>query len=103
MQIIFSKEEISSIVTELKEQLLPDLMREIRLLSELPPLLTRKQFMELTGIGESKCAELFNREDFPVTREFGHPRVPTKLLFDWIYENTDWVQRSSDFQYPRVI
>lgn len=56
----------------------------------LPPLLTRKQFMELTGIGATKCHELFNRADFPVNREFGHPRVPTKELLEWISINTDW-------------
>jgi len=55
---------------------------------ELPPLLTRKEFMELTGIGSTKCNELFNRPDFPVIREFGHPRVPTRELFEWISENT---------------
>ncbi|MBW8350737.1 DNA-binding protein [Bacillus sp. IITD106] len=64
----------------------------IRHQNELPPLLTRKQFMEVAGIGESKCAELFNRRDFPVMREFGHPRVPTELLFEWINRNTDWVK-----------
>lgn len=59
---------------------------------DLPQLMTRKQFMEFANIGEAKCAELFNRHDFPLTREFGHPRVPTPLLFDWIAENTDWVR-----------
>ncbi|MFC7061659.1 DNA-binding protein [Halobacillus seohaensis] len=63
---------------------------------QLPPLLTRKQFMELMQIGETKCAELFHREDFPVNREFGHPRVPTTLLMDWIYSHTDWVKKHAD-------
>lgn len=53
----------------------------------LPPLLTRRQFMELVGISGTKCAELFNRADFPVNREFGHPRVPTEQLFEWIKAN----------------
>lgn len=69
--------------------------------NELPPLLTRKQFMELIGIGETKCAELFNRQDFPVNRDFGHPRVPTKLLFDWIYANTEWIETNAPkFKHP---
>ena len=57
---------------------------------QLPPLLTRKQFMELVDIGPTKCNELFHREDFPVIREFGHPRVPTKELLEWISHNTEW-------------
>lgn len=63
-------------------------VNDARLKYELPPLLTRKQFMELTEISATKCNELFNRPDFPVIREFGHPRVPTKQLFEWIGENT---------------
>lgn len=70
-------------------------LEDARAKYELPPLLTRKQFMDLAGIGESKCAELFNRQDFPVNREFGHPRVPTKLLFDWVYAHTDWIERNA--------
>lgn len=61
----------------------------------LPTLLTRKEFMSLVGIGETKCAELFNRRDFPVNREFGHPRVPKDLLFEWINANTDWVRANA--------
>nr|WP_219914665.1 hypothetical protein [Thalassobacillus sp. CUG 92003] len=63
---------------------------------QLPPLLTRKEFMELMQIGETKCAELFHREDFPVNRELGHPRVPTSLLMEWIYSNTDWVRENAE-------
>jgi len=62
---------------------------------DLPPLLTRSQFMDFAGIGETKCAELFNRQDFPVNREFGHPRVPRELLFEWIYANTNWVRANA--------
>lgn len=62
---------------------------------ELPPILTRKQFMELLDIGESKTAELFNRPDFPVNREFGHPRIPTVLLMRWIEEHTVWINQNA--------
>ncbi|RDY70285.1 DNA-binding protein [Halobacillus trueperi] len=64
--------------------------------NEVPPILTRKQFMELTGVGETKCAELFNREDFPVCREFGYPRVRTEKLFEWMDEHTNWVKDNID-------
>lgn len=64
-------------------------------INNLPPLLTKTQFQELLDIGSTKAAELFNRPDFPVIREFGHPRVPTQLLFIWIYGHTDWVQKNA--------
>jgi len=82
-QLTISQEEIQDLVTEMKNQLIPVLIQELRQ-KQLPPLLTRKEFMELVGIGESKCAELFHREDFPVNRELGHPRVVTKDFFDWM-------------------
>jgi len=82
-QLSFSQEEIQSLVTEMKNQLIPVLIQELRQ-KQLPPLLTRKEFMDLVGIGESKCAELFHRSDFPVNRELGHPRVVTKDFFDWL-------------------
>lgn len=65
------------------------------LTNELPPVLTRKQFMEFLDIGESKTAELFNRPGFPVNREFGHPRIPTGLLMKWIDEHTEWVDENA--------
>ncbi|HAF97503.1 DNA-binding protein [Paenibacillus lactis] len=68
---------------------------------ELPPVLTRTQFMELLGIGESKTAELFNRPDFPVNREFGHPRIPTGLLLKWIDEHTSWVNQNAGEQWKK--
>lgn len=96
----FTDEEIKAIATEVKNQLVPLLLKEFQQ-KQLPPLLTRKQFMELIGIGESKCAELFNRQDFPVIREFGHPRIPTELLFEWIHENTDWIKSNAPkMKYP---
>lgn len=86
---------------ELKAKLLEEELKEMfraayeqglkdgRTKYDLPPLLTRKQFMELADISAAKCNELFHRKDFPVNREFGHPRVPTQQLFEWIERNTN--------------
>lgn len=60
--------------------------------NNLPPLLTKSQFQDLLDIGATKASELLNREDFPVIREFGHPRVPTHLLMIWIDEHTEWIR-----------
>jgi len=97
----FSQEEIQSLVTEIKNKLLPVLVQELQQ-KQLPPLLTRKQFMELVGIGESKCAELFHRRDFPVNRELGHPRVATKDFFDWVSatnQNAEEINLKYPYQY----
>ena len=93
----FSKEEIHSIADEIKKQLLPVLLQELQE-KQLPPILTRKEFMELAGIGVTKCNELFNRADFPVSRELGHPRVPTKRFFEWLNETTN--QQEIEMPYP---
>lgn len=95
--LTFSKEEINSLVTEIKNQLIPALVQELHT-KELPPLLTRKQFMDLVDIGPTKCNELFNRNDFPVTRELGHPRVITKDFFEWLSKTTN--QAEIGFEYP---
>lgn len=72
-----------SLVNEIVQQLVPVLLQELKQ-NELPHLMTRMQFMEVVGIGESKCNELFHRKDFPVNRELGHPRVETKAFFEWL-------------------
>jgi len=64
---------------------------------ELPPVLTKKQLMELLNISAPKASELINRKDFPVFRGAGHPRIPTKHLFEWIDQNTEWVQKHSTY------
>ena|SRR5690625_3481885 len=87
--ITFTQEEVQTIVGELTKQLIPEIRKEIELVNQLPPLLTRKQFMELADISSGKCNELFNRADFPVTRELGHPRVVTAKLFEWLEEDLD--------------
>ncbi|GIO84587.1 hypothetical protein J25TS5_15190 [Paenibacillus faecis] len=69
--------------------------------TNLPPLLTKTQLMELLDIGATKASELINREDFPVIREFGFPRVPTHLLMVWIDEHTDWIRENAGEDWER--
>jgi|SRR5699024_1795101 len=79
----FSDEYYEKLVNETVKQLVPVLIQELKQ-NDLPHLMTRKEFMKLVGIGDSKCNELFHRQDFPVNRELGHPRVPTKAFFEWL-------------------
>ncbi|OQM47550.1 hypothetical protein B6A27_00210 [Anoxybacillus sp. UARK-01] len=69
--------------------------------SQLPPMLTRKQLMELFNISQTKCSELLNRADFPVFREAG-VLIPTHLLFKWIEKNTRWVTENTDFNKEAI-
>lgn len=62
--------------------------------SSLPPILTKQELMNLLDIKATKASELLNREDFPVIREFGHPRVPTHSLMTWIDEHTEWTKNN---------
>lgn|SRR5690554_4219901 len=99
--ITFSKEEIDSLVNEIKNQLVPVLVQELQS-KQLPPILDRKQFMELVGISSTKCNELFNRSDFPVTRELGHPRVITKDFFEWLSESTNRAEINVNYPYKAI-
>jgi hypothetical protein len=63
--------------------------------NNLPPLLTKSQFQEMLDIGSTKAAELLNREDFPVIRELGQPRILTHLLLQWLESHTEWVDRNA--------
>lgn len=94
----FTDDEINHLVTEIKNQLVPVLIQELQS-KQIPPLLTRKQFMELVDIGPTKCNELFNRQDFPVTRELGHPRVVTQDFFEWLSDSTNAADVQIDYPY----
>ena len=78
---------------EILRQEIKNAMAEVVQQSQLPPMLNRKQLMELLQIGPTKCSELLNRADFPVFREAG-VLIPTHMLFKWIENNTRWVEEN---------
>lgn len=71
--------------------------------NSLPPLLNRTQLCEVLGIKETKASELLGRQDFPVIREFGYPKVPTHLLFKWIDSHTEWITKNAELSWSKVI
>ncbi|WLR54868.1 DNA-binding protein [Mesobacillus subterraneus] len=91
------KEMFSEIVREEVAKALQDFRT-----TQLPPMLTRKQFMQLLNIKEAKASELLNRPDFPVFREAG-VLVPTHLLFKWIEKNTRWVEENTSYYTRNVV
>lgn len=98
LNVEFSEQFTKTLANEVVEQLVPILIQELKQ-NELPHLMTRKEFMKLAGIGDSKCNELFHRQDFPVNRELGHPRVPTKLFFKWLNATTQNAEEV-DLKFP---
>lgn len=90
--ITFSDEFKRELASEIKEQLVPVLLQEFKQ-NQLPHLLSRQEFMELAGIGDTKCNELFHRSDFyPLTRELGNPKVVTHLFFEWLNEKAGRIE-----------
>lgn len=86
---------INAIATQIANQAYEKLKSKLD--NKWPPVLSRSQLMDFLGIKETKASELLNRQDFPVIREFGHPRVPTHLLLKWIDDHTEWVRDNSKF------
>lgn len=91
-------DELRQIIREEIKNAVADVIRE----NQLPPMLSRKQLMELLQIGPTKCSELLNRPDFPVFREAG-VLIPTHLLMKWIEKNTRWVEDNTGYFDKRVI
>src|SRR5690242_14785985 len=83
--------ELKTLINEAVDQAL----ERHSLANSLPPILSKTQFMELLDIGSTKAAELLNREDFPVIRELGHPKVLTHLFLKWCEDHTDWINKNA--------
>lgn len=64
--------------------------------TELPPILTREEAMNVLKCGPTKMAELMARPDFPVNRDFG-VKIPTQMLFKWVEQNTRWIEQNTNY------
>lgn len=96
-KIDLDDEVIDAVATKIADRAYEKLMERIEAHQKWPPLLSRKDLMEFLGIRANKASELLNRPDFPVIRDFGHPKVPTHLLLKWIDEHTQWIQENSEY------
>ncbi|MED4977192.1 DNA-binding protein [Heyndrickxia faecalis] len=92
INVDFADEQFREVLRQEIDKALADVVRK----NELPPMLTKKEFMELLRIKDTKASELLNRPDFPVFREAG-VLIPTHLLFQWIEKNTRWVEENSNY------
>jgi hypothetical protein len=91
LEVKFDEEQLNRIINAAVDKAL----ERHSLQNSLPPILNRQQFMELMDIGGTKATELFNREDFPVTRVAGTPRVLTHLLLEWCERHTEWTEKNA--------
>ncbi|WP_342399614.1 DNA-binding protein [Weizmannia sp. FSL K6-0777] len=92
INVDFADEQFREILRQEIDKAMADVIRK----NELPPMLTKKEFMELLRIKDTKASELLNRPDFPVFREAG-VLIPTHLLFKWIEKNTRWLEDNSKY------
>ncbi|MBA2943184.1 DNA-binding protein [Paenibacillus sp. CGMCC 1.16610] len=91
LKVEIDTSHLEKVIAEAVEQAI----KRHSMVNSLPPMLSRIQLCEFLGIKETKASELMNRQDFPVIREFGYPKVPTHLLFKWIDGHTEWMQKNA--------
>lgn len=97
LKVEFDQETLDQLAVSVAEWVVPKIMEQFHHLNDWPPVLNRKQAMKYLDIKENKLNELSRRSDFPVNRELGYPKYPTRLLQIWIEENTDWVRENTGF------
>lgn len=90
-------EVIDAVAIKIADRAYEKLTKRLDAHEQWPPLLSRKDLMAFLGIKENKASELLNRSDFPVIRDFGHPKVPTHLLMKWIDDHTNWMEDNAPF------
>ncbi|WP_203334330.1 DNA-binding protein [Planococcus beigongshangi] len=69
-------------------------------IEQLPPMLTREEFMKVMRVSSTTATKIFDRPDFRVFRR-GKLLIETEFLFEWIRKNSDWVEENT--QYFRSI
>lgn len=57
--------------------------------ADLPPLLTRKEFMDLLHISSPTAQKLYDTPGFPVFRRTGTLLFETEKVFEWLRDNPE--------------
>lgn len=83
------KQMVEAISSQIADRAFEKLEDKVKKREEWPPMLSKKELANFLGVSSSKVSQLVNRHDFPVTREFGRPLVPTHLLIKWIDSHTE--------------
>ncbi|MCY8354575.1 hypothetical protein MOD14_10390 [Bacillus haynesii] len=96
VNINFDDDFIEKIASQIADRAFELLKEKISVTEQLPHVLTRSEVKEVLKIKDTKIAELFKRPDFPVNDLIGK-KVPTHMLFEWINNNTRWVEKNTDY------
>lgn len=99
MNIQFDEKTIDALASKIADRAAEMLQERLQASSQnnLPSILTRTEAMEILRCSSTKMAELMNRADFPVNREFGQPRIPTHMLLKWVDSHTRWLETNSGY------
>lgn len=90
--IMLNAEELRSIIREEVEAA----VKQVETGRDLPPLLTREEFMKLMRISSTTASRFFERPDFPVFRE-GKLLIETEMLFKWIRKHSAYVEEHTHY------
>lgn len=103
-QLQIDDKTVDSIAEKIAIKAFEKFSKKMEMHTDLPPLLSREQLKEFLGIKDNKASELLARKDFPVLREVGRPKIPTKQLLLWIDNNTEWItENTPDMKFPYQI
>lgn len=95
--LMLSAEELKAIVQEAVSEAVSQLKLERGMIKQLPPLLTREEFMEVMNISSTTATRIIERPDFRVFRR-GKLLIETEFLFEWIRNNSDWVEENTNYR-----
>lgn len=95
--LMLSAEELKAIVQEAVSEAVSQLKLERGMIKQLPPLLTREEFMDVMNISSTTATRIIERPDFRVFRR-GKLLIETEFLFEWIRNNSDWVEENTKYR-----
>lgn len=96
VSITMTVDEFRSVINEEVKKVIGSQLEVQGRIQQLPPLLTREEFMKVMHISPPTATKIFDREDFRVFRE-GKLLIETAFLFEWIRKNSDWVEENTGY------
>lgn len=83
--ITVTPDQLSEIVREEVQAAVCDAMQE----RSLPILLTLKEAADILGVSHTTMYRVSKVHDFPVTHDFGHVKVVTDQMLEWIKDSSN--------------
>lgn len=96
LTITMTVEEFRNIVSEEVNKVIGTQLEVQGRIEQLPPLLTREEFMRVMRISAPTAIKIMNQPDFRVYRK-GKILIETEFLFEWIRKNSEWVHENTNY------